>query len=268
MRMPREGRLPEFNYEIFQHFAEACYLDPWKGEQWTRPSHLKIPNCHRLPQWASRGNSTRSFAPGLIDPKYGELLGNRIAWPNINLQVTMFDKLDWPLPHRETRTEGPDAAMQDARPDAQPDALPAPSTASPSEDNRSVIEISSTAETSSPSTGPSSVADTNWATETRSTTVAAPDTEDTRSPTINAQSPNFGHVSPQRGIIPEEWTQWQAFMLDGITDEDRLNRLKAMHPPGVLLTKEEIENLFKSPLLAPSMEPGGYASEGEVDEIL
>ena len=207
----------------------------------------------------------------------------------------MFDRLESHSSDRETGREGLDVAMLDARAGALP--LSPRSAVGTSEDNGSVMETGSTPELMSladlispathqgcldyisdhwarvgsltvqtPATETSFLADYTPATETSST--AVPDTEDTRSsPTINANSPNFGHVYPQRGIMAEEWTQWEAFMRDGITDADRLRTLRAMHPPGVLLTQEEIEDLFKSPLLPPSMERG-QAEGGEVDEVL
>ena len=87
MRMPidaRPNRGDTISDRIKRNFDEPFFLFPWheipRGDIWTKPACMAI--RYRLTDDALRKNSSRGFAPGLIDPSLGEIRGNRIPWPD------------------------------------------------------------------------------------------------------------------------------------------------------------------------------------------
>ena len=91
MRMPLPGRvsgLGAFEASIYRCFSLPFYLISWhstglgrgSSDYWTNERHVVIRS--QLPNNAELMNSTRGYAPGLIDPMKGEAAGNRIPWPS------------------------------------------------------------------------------------------------------------------------------------------------------------------------------------------
>lgn len=97
MRMPLPGRVPgpgAFDASIYRSFRLPFSLISWhytgigrgSGDYWADERQSVIRS--QLPHNAELMNSTRGYAPGLIDPMRGEVAGNRIPWPsNVDMYV-------------------------------------------------------------------------------------------------------------------------------------------------------------------------------------
>lgn len=246
MRMPWPGRRPVFNLEIFQTFAEALFLDPWIGEGWSRPAHLTDPMWQRLPLWAVELNSTRGFAPGLIDPAMEDLPRNRIPWPDIELGVTMTSFLPRArhVFESDPKTRDPDEVMTDARSDDPHNSSTADTD--PMAENTLIAE--------------------------RIRIVIDPIS---LSPTFKISSPKFGHANPPREtrkMTAKEWEQWQRDMIRRFMDAERLKRMKELFGSQPRLCKKHAEELLMTPLVKPLPELRGgektVEEEAEQEEKL